>query len=220
MGRRLLPQTYSWKVHDAHPHAQRFCQQRTVAGHRGNVAPHRQRRSRHHHPAADRIAWIHAGHRARDLGKAARRGSAQPPDRHGQRAQHQRLSARRADTSRAARRVAHRLRARSTDRRRRRQSGIHQPAEKTERHDHRMPRELHALRIAGCGAGSSRRGRASGVQRAGRRQDGLGRIHRRVAARRVRRAASRGCDRGRIDPNLPGPRAPRCARQMPVRVLD
>ena len=81
-------------------------------------------------------------------------------------------------------------------------------------------RQLHALRIAGCGPRSGRRGRASGVQRAGRRQDGLGRIHRRVAARRVRRPARRRRDCSRTDPHLPGPRAPRCARQMPVRIFD
>ena len=98
----------------------------------------------------------------------------------------------------------------------RRQQGVHEPAAEVQRRHQRVHRALHACRVAGPGADAGRedgrRPDASRLQRRGRRQDGIGRLPDRVAARHLRRAERGGGALPRDRVAVPRPRIARGAQ--------
>ena len=194
VGRRLFPQAHSRQVHDARAHAQRLRNQRPVPRHRRDLAPHRQRRPRYHHPPADRTARLRLRFRS-EIWEKLRGVDLHSLQTGMDNVQHQRLRARRIDARRALRRLARPARTRSNHRRPQRQSRVRQPAAQVQHRRHRLHRELHPRGVTGPRARTRNAARHSWLQYPRRRQDGLGRLHRRFSPQCLR-GASRG-GRGR-----------------------
>jgi hypothetical protein len=85
---------------------------------------------------------------------------------------------------------------------------------------HGLCGELHARRVAGRGAGAGDAPGPGGIQCAGRRQDGIGRVHHCVSAGRVRMDSEGGTTRRGAGGHIPRSWAAGCALEVPLRLPD
>ena len=204
MGRRLSPQADPRPLHDAGPHAQRDPHVRPASAARRDHASEWPRRGRRHHAPADPApladdragSWRHRASRSRRAVQLA--------DGDGQHPRHHRLSGDRPHSQRARR---HRGNRGGVPEDLPGQPGVHELAAQVQRHDHRMPRQLHDRGDPGHRDDARhRRGRRRGLQRRRGWQARLGRPDLRHAARCLR--DSRGSCRGvcRHRPHLSRPR--------------